>query len=163
MPNAREFGLSSADYSANVSVSPWNVTVTDDGKTNFYNNTTVSPTHSSYVTKTVSGTIFPASGYRDRFGTHYQTAMYLSSSPYVGANIAPQGLDSVYVMTASTVVIPLNRTSLSTQAPVRCVRTDAMGDARLVPITTVDVEDWEDGGTYGDSTGATAGQGDIWY
>ena len=167
MPNSREFGNTENEYATgNYKIETnWLGAVADDGTTDFYENP-----YRSYIVKMASSTVFPDGKRRQAGGwiESNQTA-YLSGSPTSWTIIGnPIVLDAAFTMffyksySGDHIELLFNSwIPLGDQSPVRCIKLDGGG----IPISWtsphVDVEDWDNGGIFGQ--GDTAGQGDQWY
>jgi hypothetical protein len=159
MPNFRELGIEANEYDMYVNHQPfWDSSIIkDDGTTNFY-------TVPSYAKKTVSETIFPAGGSRVANGdVTTGGTFYFSGSPTVKTNQFTSNIfDAVFTLEILRPnSVDLMKQSLSQQGPVRCMRLIDRGISFNLGLPTVDVEDFDNGGTFGD--GDTSGQGDVWY
>ena len=185
MPNSREFGIMQSEYqTANLS-SMNNLTLATlkaDGTTNFYENDIITNNlYASYIIKIAGGasspapgtaTVFPAGGHRDIGGDLQNATYYLSGSPTSTSNPATVLNASFYMRFVyggwggQTIEFntptPIGIAS-GFEGLVRCIKLDGGGIPIHWTTPTVDVEDWDDGGIFGDSSTGTAGQGDVLY
>ena len=170
MPNSREFGLTADEYTNAVGSYPNPSTLPEDGTFNFRS-------IPFFVMRTTSSssTIFPVGGARSATGvirTDLQlNSFYLSGSP---ASSNSNTIDRCYVMNPQEITTSLVQGNASTtatysiestriHAPVRCVKIEGNAIYFNFGLPTADVEDWDAGGTLGDSSSGTEGQGDLWY
>ena len=160
MPNGKELGHLTSEYSTSELSATLPATVLISGMTDFYNGLP-----SSYVTKYVSSTTFPAGGSREATttGAFSPVTYYLSGSPTNNSG-NPSILNACYSLRITTPPA-IAYTTAQIGAPgiqglVRCVKLDEEGLPRtfLDLFLTGDIEDWTSEGIYGTDT-----QGEIWY
>ena len=169
MPNSREFGILQSEYALGNLNNINNVTITvaPDGRTDFYDSQT-NPGYRSYIVKSASSTVFPAGGHRLVNGNRYQSTYYLSGSPTSTSDPATTlnasfSMVFLYNVLGGQMIFFNSPTPLGLQGLVRCIKLDGGGIPISWTTPTVDVEDWDDGGTFGDGSTGTAGQGDVLY
>jgi len=160
MPNGKELGHLASEYAEHTLSASMPATVLISGMSDFYNDVP-----SSYATKLVSSTVFPAGGSRESTGTFLTVTQYFSGSP--ANNSGNPGIlnacFSLRLSGASNPAVAFNLARIGTpgiQGLVRCVKLDAAGipPTFLDVFLTGDIVDWESGGTFG-----TGSQGEIWY
>jgi hypothetical protein len=153
MPNGRELGRLTTEYDTQTLSAVMPSSVLISGRTDFYNGTP-----SSYASKVVSNTIFPGGGSRETSGTFSTVSRYLSGSP---ANNSILNASVSLHLSATSPTIAFNVDPLGIQGLVRCIKLDGtdIPQTFLDILLTGDIEDWESGGTLGESPDT---QGEIW-
>ena len=160
MPNSKELGYYTTEYGTTALASGFPSTIQTGGMHDFYND------YPSYATKLISSTTFPAGGSRDASGAFLTETRYLSGSPANNAG-NPSILNacfSLQIVAPSTITYNLAPIGVSTgiQGVVRCIKLEESGLLRtfLDLYMTGDIQDWENGGTYGAGSDT---QGEIWF
>ena len=167
IPNAREFGVSTVEYSRSEFRNLLPLTgfaAREDGKFDLFND--LPALQRSYIVKNASNTYFPDGLSRDNTGTVMIETRYLSGSPTSwtsNKNDLNACFNMVVSGTGGSNFSFTDAVQLGYQGIVRCLKLDTENRPTDVIVPAVDLEEWVNGGIFGGKTGDTAWQGEVWY